>query len=1027
MAFFVYRASAGSGKTYTLVRTYLSLALSGDRPDHFRHILAITFTNKAAQEMKSRILAALAEISGRVEGKKYAAMGNELAETLGLERAQLINKADQVFTAILHGYPDFAISTIDAFVARIGRNFASELRLQQAFEIVLDQDELKQQSVEWLLARLGEDESLTETLVQFALEQTRDDKSWDIRRALFEYCSELYRDESRQWLPLLERLSNEQIHAARATLLARRSRYNQQLKDLAEQAQGLFQASGLTKESIAYGGNGILTFFTKIMEKQTVEPSKNMEKAMASGKWSASSAKGADVEAANRLGPQLAKRYEAVLTLAERDGAEVRLYDAILRSLYATATFSKLSEANAAVLDERSATTLPELYHRIGLLLAESAAPFIYERLGNRYRHFLIDEFQDTSLVQWQNLAPLVDNGLSQGYSSLLVGDAKQAIYRWRSGEAGQFVALPDPYGDQPAYPSFYNEFKYGHLGDNFRSGREIVEFNNALFRLWANVLPPQWQKWYEGLEQQPRREGGFVAVQQLLPQLDEATGRPQSKEQQRIAIFDRIVAEIKALLERGFAPGDMAVLVRDGKIGTAAAAALLAAGFPVVSADSLLLGAHPTLQQHIQVLRWLHHPHDKLAATSTRRLFESSFGSAEGTLPELFKSIDPHWRRERWLALSLYELGETVLHFFGSSQKADPFYWRWLDQLHEYSRQPDAHFDAWYDWWLEKGHKNAVSLPEGTNAVQIMTYHKAKGLEFPVVFLPEPDVYEPDKPGRSTQWIHPPHETGLEVAYTTTRSLKDTPDDYARIWQLETEKTRLDLVNLLYVACTRASEALYVYAGKTSAPKEDGPWQFSAVFGQFAGTDAAHESRYSYGSLPEKYSSKFGEIAPARASHNWQEWRSRYRFSTRFRAADASNDSAALRHGRLIHQLLAKLEKREELGTLLARGVEQGWFTEKQSAELYPQLFALLNRAQLDPYFDAHATVLNEAAILGPAGNYRPDRVVLLGNQARVLEYKTGERRPEHTDQLNGYLELLRTMGYEAQGELVYLPLEEA
>lgn len=1027
MAFFVYRASAGSGKTYTLVRTYLSLALSGDRPDHFRHILAITFTNKAAQEMKSRILAALAEISGRVAGNKYATMATELADTLGLERAQLINKADQVFTAILHAYPDFAISTIDAFVARIGRNFAGELRLQQAFEIVLDQDELKQQSVEWLLARLGEDQALTEILVQFALEQTRDDKSWDIRRALLDYCSELYRDESRQWLPLLERLDNDQIKAARTTLLARRSRYYQQLKVLTERADQLHQESAIPPELLTNGGRGVFSFFNNMANKQVVEANKTMDKALASGEWSSSKAKGAEKEATNRLGQQLGKLYEEALALAERDGAEVRLYDAILRSLYATATFSKLSEANAAVLEERSATTLPELYHRIGMLLAESAAPFIYERLGNRYRHFLIDEFQDTSLVQWQNLAPLVDNGLSQGYSSLLVGDAKQAIYRWRSGEAGQFVALPDPYGDQPAYPSFYNAFEYGNLGDNFRSGREIVQFNNALFRLWANLLPPHWQNWYAGLEQEPRREGGYVEVVQLLPQIDETTGKNQNKEQQRMLIFERIVAEVNALLARGFTPGDMAVLVRDGKTGTAAAAALLAAGFPVVSADSLLLGAHPALQQHIQVLRWLHHPHDKLAATSTRRLFEACFGTAEGTLTELFKRIDPDWRRERWLALSLYELGETVLHFFGSSSQADPFYWRWLDQLHEYSRQPDAHFDAWYDRWLDKGHKNAVSLPEGTNAVQIMTYHKAKGLEFPVVFLPEPDVHDADKPGRSTQWIHPPHETGLEVAYTTTRSLKDTPADYARIWQLETEKTRLDLVNLLYVACTRASEALFVYIGKTSAPKEDGAWQFSSVFGQFAGTDAAHESRYCYGSLPENYTSKHSSAAPATANHHWQEWRSRYRFSTRFRAADAAGDSAALRHGRLIHQLLAKLEKREELGLLLARGVEQGWFTESQSAAIYPRLYALLNQNRLDPYFDASATVLNEAAIVGPAGNYRPDRVVLLGNRARVLEYKTGESRPEHVEQLNGYLELLRAMGYEAEGELVYLQLDQA
>jgi len=1017
MAFLVYRASAGSGKTYTLVRTYLALALSGDDAAHFKHILAITFTNKAAQEMKSRIIAALAEISGQAEGDRYQSMAKDLSQQLDLSPTALKYRAGRVFQAILHRYQDFSISTIDAFVARIGRSFARDLRLQQGFEILLDQQEIKQQTVDLLLSRLGEDAALTETLVAFALEQTADDKSWDIRNALLGYCQELFKDESRAYLPLLAQINPAQLKTARQELHQRMAMFDAILRTSGEAATQIIVASGLEVGCFAGGVSGINGFFIKCAEGKFEGISAYANKAYSADKWAGSKLKkteAATLEAtADQLRPHLAKIVKTV----EEQWPEYKLYLAIRNSLYATATLGQLQEAVAIVLEEQQATTLNELYHRIGILLADAATPFIYERLGNRYQHFLIDEFQDTSLVQWQNLAPLVDNGLSANYPSLLVGDAKQAIYRWRSGEAGQFVNLPEPFGQQPAYTSFYNAFELHTLADNYRSGAEIVQFNNLFFRKWAGLLPEHHQLNYDALEQNPKRSGGYVEVH-LLEKINKA----QESLDHRI---DLIIAKIQELLLLGFAAGDMAVLVRTNRTGSAVAARLLQAELPVVSADSLLLGSHKDVQFIVQLIRWLY-KNDKIAESAIKLRLLPTDQLATITLTGLLLQKQPDWKRHHWLALPLYELAEKLLDFFELNDVADPFLSTLLDQLHQFGQQMDATVDAWLAWWDAKGLSTAITLPEGLNAIQVMTIHKAKGLEFPVVFLPETESSS-SKLGVSSSWISPPATIDLPVAYVGLAQLKEAPPAYAALYEAEQQKTQIDIINNVYVAFTRASEALFVYGEQPKETRKASILGFSAVFQIFAGESQSAASSYTYGTLPTGYISRLGKAAAtAPGSHPYSAWREHLRLSTRFRAAETQEDHPALRRGRLAHQLLAKLHHREDLAQLISSAIEDGSLTAEEARPLETSLIDVLYQAKLAPYFDPAGIILNESAILGPATHLRPDRVVLVGDEARVLEYKTGRPSAEHVIQLNVYLDLLSQMGYQAIGQLLYLDLEE-
>lgn len=1013
MAFLVYRASAGSGKTYTLVRTYLALALSGDDPAHFRHILAITFTNKAAQEMKSRIIAALAEIAGQAEGNRYQSMASDLSQQLDLTPKALKYRAGRVFQAILHRYQDFSISTIDAFVARIGRSFARDLRLQQGFEIVLDQQEIKQQAVDFLLAQLGEDAALTETLVAFALEQTADDKSWDIRKALLGYCQELFKDESRAYLPLLAQIEPAEFKNSRQLLQSRIAAFDNELSNAGNSAVKLIDASGLDISCFAGGSRGIYSFFKKCAEFKFDGISAAAKKTYEEDKWAGSKIKKADVATLEATAAALRPLLAQIIQLVEDQWPKYKLYLAIRKTLYATATLGQLQDAVSVVLEEQQATTLSELYHRIGLLLADAATPFIYERLGNRYQHFLIDEFQDTSILQWQNLAPLVDNGLAANQPSLLVGDAKQAIYRWRSGEAGQFVNLPEPYGQQPSYPSFYNAFELHTLADNYRSGKEIIQFNNSFFRHWAGLLATELQPNYEALEQNPKRSGGYVEVQLL-----EKSKPVQAALDARMTL---IIQKIHELLALGFQAGDMAVLVRKNKTGSIVAGKLLQEGLPVISADSLLLGSHQDVQFLVQLIRWLF-KNDKIADAAIKLRLQSENKAPIEKLNDYFKQLHPGWHRQQWLALPLYELAENLLDFFGLNQTADPFMAALLDQLHQFSQQIDATVDAWLEWWDEKGQSTAVTLPEGLNAIQVMTIHKSKGLEFPVVFIPEPDGGS-GKLGVATHWIKTPAEISLPIAYVELSQLKESPPEYASIFEQEQQKTQLDIVNNIYVACTRASEALFIYGTIPPRNSRATTLGFSAAFEQFVGTAEAVASKRVYGSLPQSFVSRLIETKQGQAGqHPFANWREHLRLSTRFRAAETLEDDTPLRRGRLAHQLLAKLNKLEDLHELFISATEEGQLAAEDAAQMQQVLYDILHQPALLPYFDPLGQVLNEAAILGPLTHLRPDHVLLVGDEARVLEYKTGQALPEHNTQLQKYLSLLEEMGYRASGQLVYL-----
>lgn len=1015
MALMVYRAAAGSGKTFTLVREYLRLALGAREVNGFRRILAITFTNKAAGEMKSRVLNALAAMAGKSDDRRFDGMAAQLRNTLGFDEATLQSRAEQVLSAMLHQYQQLSIGTIDSFVARLARQFARELLLDQQFDILLDQDLLLNETVERLLAQLGSDGQLTELLSALAREQMQEDKSWQVSRELKNFARQLLRDEMRLLLPRLRANEKNDFLEERQQLLARMKALQNRYALPAQQLLDALAAAGIGKKDIANGGSGTYSVWQSWSKGKAAPGGAAINKAIANEKWASGAASPAAKAWLTAEAARLSAESRQIQEKAMEAAPELTLLEGIITKQYAMATLGRLQHEMEKWMQEEGSVPLSSLYFRLADLLADTATPFIYERLGNQYRHFLIDEFQDTSVLQWNNLLPLVENGLGGGYDSLLVGDAKQSIYRWRSGEAEQFVQLPRQLDGSAGSYLLESAFALHQLNTNFRSYETVIDFNNRYFRWWTNKSSMRLQRFYEGLEQLGGKPGGLVQVELL----DTSAG--DEKEEKRQLRLARI-ADLLRELEAARVPwGEIAILVRANELGSSIAEHLLAAGIPVISGESLLLCKQVHIRLVMGVLHYLTYPNDPVNEQLCLRCLEQSgLGIPlvkEDLLAYVARTLGKPWPAH-WSQLPLAEIPEQVLHFFGLLDRTDPYLLRLLDLLAEKKvRYPQA--GQLLEWWYEKGQEAALPMPDKGNAVRIMTYHKSKGLEFGVVIIADPDGGK-NSLGQPETWIETPL-TASGLALVSTTRLREAATLYREIADRETEMTEIDYLNNLYVAFTRAVGALYILGSQKPA---GAAYNFSRTFGNFLGSIGAENSLvWRRGSLPN-FAPAIADDRLQLCTHRWHDWRMRMALQHRFSSTDAPTDALAL--GEAAHRILADLPHAGALASVVEAHLAQGMVSSEQLDRLLPALRKLLADAKLKPYFEPGLKVQSEASILAADGSlHRPDRLVYLPDEVVVLEFKTGAPLPKHQAQLDAYVGLLHEMGLRARGELVYLTLD--
>ena len=506
--FLVYKSSAGSGKTFTLVREYITLVL--EDPEKYRNILAITFTNKAADEMKQRVLSSLKQLVAlkknyelritNYDKDKKNPLVEELSKRLELTEEEICNRADTVLTSILHNYSDFSIGTIDSFVHRIIKTFAHDLYIPLNFEVEMDEDVLLDEATELLISKVGADENITKILVEFTENRTDDERSWHVENDIKNFASVLLKEEGQIYLDKLKEISLTDYFGIIKKLFALTTLFENNIKTIADKACGLIDRYNISQESFSQGRNGIGRYFINLAggNIDKIQPNSYVLKTIEEDKWCSGKAEKADRDSIESIKGELKEYFNNIDELVNRDHKKYTLFSMIMQNIYPIAVLNEIKKIIDEIKTENNILHISEFNRIISGIVLKEPIPFIYERTGEKFKHYLIDEFQDTSLLQWQNLLPLIDNSLAENNLNMVVGDGKQAIYRWRNGEVEQFTSLPKiPVKTMTAIvkereATLERNYKGVELDKNYRSGKLIVEFNNKLFSFIANKIEGQ-------------------------------------------------------------------------------------------------------------------------------------------------------------------------------------------------------------------------------------------------------------------------------------------------------------------------------------------------------------------------------------------------------------------------------------------------------------------------------------------------------------------------------------------------------
>lgn len=962
--------------------------------------------------MKERILGSLHDFSTNTTSSMF----QDLLKDLDLDADTLQKRATTTLKEILHNYAFFDVSTIDKFNHRLIRTFAKDLKLPQNFEVVLDIDLLLDEAVSKLIDKAGRDQKLTEVLIAFALEKIDDDKSWDIGIDLNKIGKLLF-DETNT--PHLKKLTDKNIGAfleLQTGLLKKIRTLEGLIESIAESALELIRKAGL--QTTDFPRETLPNHFKKPIDgifDATKLYGNNLEENLAAGKI----LKAGMVVPTSELAQQLLRKYLDV---------KQRIYErALLKNAYQNIV--PLTVLNAVQQEikkielERDQLPISEFNAIISNEIKNQPAPFIYERIGEKYRHYFIDEFQDTSEMQWNNLIPLIDNALSAENSSLfLVGDAKQAIYRWRGGKAEQFLSLvncnANPFVISPEIQL---------LPQNFRSHEEIIKFNNSFFTTTSPLLNNNiYRTLFEEGNQQGynAKKGGLVQLAFL---------EPENNQDLETAYCEEVLHTIGTVAEKNYSYKDICILVRGNKEGILLADYLTQRQIPIISSESLLLKNNPKIRFLIDLLRLQDQPEDMelayevLSFLSAKKENQHHFIAQHLNDPSGILKSSFGYDIEKLKTISVFDVFEHAIKKFDLAPESDGYVNHFMDVVLDVEQKEGIGAPTFLAYWEKKKDRLSIAAPDAVNAVRIMTVHKAKGLEFDIVIFPfaNSNIYKEIEP---KLWlpVEPDSFNGFEELLINKKQEVVNYSNLAEeIYNDEQHKLELDAFNVLYVALTRAVKALYVITKKdltrTGEHRQD---YYSGLFIHFLKevslwNDAS--DRYSFGVLPtaqKEPSPNISETVPYQYSF---KDRPGFRILAKAGMLWDTDRQDAIAQGNLVHYLMGLVETKKDIERAMELVIRSGDLPRDEIDLLKNKIYSIVEHPKLSVYYKEGLEIKNERDIITDNGKVlRPDRIVIEGLKATIIDYKTGKRNPKYKEQLFSYADALAAMGYSIENKIV-------
>jgi ATP-dependent exoDNAse (exonuclease V) beta subunit len=1013
----VLNASAGSGKTHQLVLEYLTILFGNDYSNpKFKSIVAMTFTNKAALEMKTRIINTLEGIINYNEtNAKISHILKDLIRNIGTNQQIIQQRAQKALSQILHGYEDFHVSTIDKFNLRLIRSFSKDLDMPGDFEVVLNEKQIIEDVVDMLMSKLGQPDcqDLTKLMTLYARTNLEEGQSWNFRQQLVDFANVLSSERYQEIVTKLLDLSltyndyaqlKAEIQSIESAFIANANEFGKYL---------LLQ--GLTPDNTPGGATTInsLQDFNKLNEFPKLKQNGQL--------FSETIMKNARERSGKKqFSEELAFR---ILNLNDSFVSAYSNYELLKKfrsNFFNMALLQFIAIALNETKENEQILRISEFNKLISKLVGDEDAPYIYERLGTRLEHFLLDEFQDTSRLQWLNLIPLVHESIGNGRRNLIVGDAKQSIYRFNNGLAEQFVSLPKIYNPEndakiERISNFFNELGVKeNLEKNFRSAKEIVTFNNQLFQVLKQLLITNHIDFYHSIEQEVVSESeGFVRFISM-----EADPDLETRITQIIQCIERSITD-------GFKMGDLCILTPTNELGNEIANKLTEQKIAVVSQDSLLIAYDAKIQLILSYLKRRERPTNETEAKRFAELFLRLSGAKTEKYLSYFETkIYPDGSKKRFFNdvmflvenfgstenffttfESLYDLVLQFLNIMKWEETKDPYLHHFVDVVFDYQsiRQSDIKF--FLEYFEDNKKKIALQMPETESAVKIMTIHKSKGLEFPVVILPQLDLSI--KIHNRAKFLM---EAGDKILYgnlSKTSSISEIVDFTER----ESSLTLLDKLNLAYVALTRPVHRMYAfnYFKKSNL----GALIHEKIEQNFSVERTENgELLLQLGAenLVQREEKSKDELFYVPIELNQRLWYP----DVVFRKISDSEKQELIqeqRFGNYFHSLMACCDSESAVEKSLSELIQKGEIDPEYRMNLTEMAKDFFQ--QTSGFFEGAVEIINEQLILipGDLSDKRPDKIIVKENELIVFEFKTGMKSDRHQPQLIGYQHALSEM----------------
>ncbi len=1040
----VINASAGSGKTYALVQRLLMICLRyPNQQQIIRNILALTFTNKAANEMKERILSWL----GKFTAESYTD-NNDLKniqkafenEGLKITLDELHHRSKKLLDYILHNYSTLNIGTIDRFNSRLVRSFSYELGLAKNFNLEIDAEPFLIEAVDKMLDQIGENDKISDSFMDYVDYSLDNNERINLNKNLYDSAKEFVKDIHYEHLKNNNEFDDHNYENIKNSLRTEISDNKKRSLALALESIQLYKNRNIEIEDFAQGKNGLGGFFVKAVEFYEKKrsgfpfPSSTEESVVEKyRKGCSAKSKHKEADISEILEQLLENRMKLILLYIETQKKEK-----ILSALLPLKVNKDIQDQLRQIESENDLVLLSKFNILINENLKNEPSAFIYEKVGSQFQHYFFDEFQDTSELQWQNFVPLRDHSIStENTSFTLVGDPKQSIYRFRGGESKLMLDIINNTEISPKQADLLV------LKDNWRSARNIVKFNNELYHFHSQNLHDEHRQIFgsDG-EQNPKSSiDGRVKVNLVENLTNEEFYDDVSLKMQK---------DIQECLDNGFRFSDITILCRGNfdifsysqKLGNLKVTYKgTETNIKTISDKGLTLELSDTIQAVVQYLKWETNPKNKphlmmmmfyLNRLGRITMPDFTFGmkeilsldAHEEILGFIEKKYSLHLRQDKFPKFNLYNFIEYYINEFSFENKETDFLLNFLEMLFNFTQNAGASTKEFLKYWDEEASKHTIQASENIDAIQIMTIHKAKGLEFPVVFIP---MMNKNRDSEFSNWFETDTESALKSVNINQFSKNlEAYDEGIEKFNLENSyKNLVDRLCLQYVATTRPVEQLFFYLQKQNKTSNN---LEILEFVQSKNPQDLDEFDL-YETSPEMLKKQIAHPYSEFKTQNIQKLRNKHEGTDSVKIATPSKNyqvrNEKVRIGLFVHELLSKINTEKDIDKVLEAYVLEGQITLDEKTEINSDLMKIIT--EHSEFFDEKWKVINEKDIMitenGISQIYRPDRILQNDEGYVILDFKTGQPTEKDERQIQTYKNVLEKLGRKVlKTKLIYL-----